>query len=174
MDNETKKNANKGAAFWMFVPVILLVCSVGGWLVMVRVAVDDPGFSVEADYYKKASRFDVEMAQRSMNARLGYRANVESFSFIAKEEAELVVRLLDRQGNSVSDAGVTGQAFFNARAGDIHQVTFFGLGDGRYSARLVRPHLGLWEVRLSVERGELFSAVLRPELVAHPPGGPES
>jgi nitrogen fixation protein FixH len=174
MENVTKKKSTKSAVFWMFVPVVLLVCSVSGWLVMVRVAVNDPGFSVEPDYYKKASHFDDEMAQRALNARLGFRSNIESFAFISGDEAELVVRLLDEEGRPISDAHVTAQAFFNARANEVHQVKFVALGDGRYGARLIRPHLGLWEVRLAAERGGLFSAVLRPELSAPVPVGSAS
>lgn len=174
MEKETKQKVNRKAIFWMFVPVGLLVVSVTGWLIMVRVAVDDPGFSVEPDYYKKASHFDDEMAQRAQNASLGFRVSAESFSLVGDDDAELVVRLVDQQGDPISDARITGQAFFNARAADIHRVTFVSRGEGRYSTRLRQPHLGLWEVRLSAERHGRFSAVLRPELFAPLPLGPGS
>lgn len=36
-------STKKSGLFWMLVPVVLLVTSVSGWLVMVSIAVDDPG-----------------------------------------------------------------------------------------------------------------------------------
>ena len=58
---QTRAHENKsvsltwGGKIWIAVPLLLLVVSVSGWLYMVAIAVDDPGFSVEKDYYKKAA-----------------------------------------------------------------------------------------------------------------------
>ena len=42
------------AGIWPYVPVLLLGSMVGGLLLMIRIATDDPQFSVETDYYQKA------------------------------------------------------------------------------------------------------------------------
>src|SRR5690242_8550695 len=83
--------------FWMWVPVGLLVVSGAGWLSMVSVAVDDPGFSVERDYYKKASNYDRELYQRAHNAALGWQAHVTLAQLSADGNGQLTLQLVDAQ-----------------------------------------------------------------------------
>ncbi|HXS19354.1 MAG TPA: FixH family protein, partial [Polyangiaceae bacterium] len=85
----SKPGVSNKALFWMFVPVGLLVVSATGWLSMVSIAVRDPGFSVERDYYKKASNFDQELDQRAHNAALGWRARVVTAQLGADRTGQL-------------------------------------------------------------------------------------
>ncbi len=170
MTNEAVNQAadeKKAAVFWMLLPVLLLVTSVSGWLVMVSIAVDDPGFAVEPDYYKKAANFDDVIEQRAENKRLGYLVAVDSLASSGPSEARLVLSIKDRLGAELTDVRVMVEALPVARAFDVQKVELERGADGAFSAVLSRPRLGLWEVRVTIERGaERFTEVLRPELIA--------
>lgn len=186
MTKETSTYApenKKKAIFWMLFPVLLLVTSVSGWLFMVSIAVDDPGFAVEPDYYKKAANYDAVIDQRVENSRLGYRLAVESFAISGPGEARLVLRAEDRLGVSLADAAVAVIAMPIARAFDVQELSLQRAEDGSFEATLLRPRAGLWEMRVTVEHGgRVFTEVLRPELALAGPsksggaerGGPPS
>ncbi len=161
---EKTKNDRAKARFWMLVPVLLLTTSVGGWLYMVSLAVDDPGFSVEKDYYQKASGYDDVVAQRGENERLGWRVRVESFEREG-QDAKLVLVLADPSGTPLSGGELSAVSFPTARGNQQQNLTFVDLGHGRYEARVDKARTGLWEVRLkAILRLELFTQTLRPEL----------
>jgi nitrogen fixation protein FixH len=73
--------------------------------------------------------------------------------------------VVDANGREMQDAQVTVQAFANARAADVQSVPLVARPGGHYQAELLRPRLGLWELRVQVESGELFTQVLRNELI---------
>ncbi len=153
------------AVFWMLFPVALLVTSVTGWLLMVSIAVDDPGFAVEADYYKKAANYDAVIQQRAENSRLGYRVELETFATRGTEEGLLTLHVSDRLGAPISDATVEVSAMPVARAFDVQQLTLGASGKGAFAASFERPRLGLWELRVTVRhRGSVFTETIRPEL----------
>lgn len=155
----------KKGFFWMLVPIGLLVTSVTGWLVMVSIAVDDPGFAVEVDYYKKASSFDAQIAQRVVNEELAYVVTVESFVLDKDSRARLRMSVLDHERKPLTGATVRAEAFFNARAGDIRVLSFDSVVPGVYEAQIERATPGLWEVRVRIEGARTFTVNLRPELM---------
>lgn len=165
------KNGNSAAAkksglFWMFVPVGLLVTSVSGWLVMVSMAVDDPGFSVEPDYYKKASNYDSVIDQRAENGRLLYGVEVLSFAPTGAGSAKLILSVKGPDGDPLTKAHVTADARPVARAFDVQELSLRQGDAGVFEAHLERPRAGLWEVRVRVDLdGRVFTRVLRPELL---------
>lgn len=164
-NHRAKGTTKKSGLFWMLVPVGLLVTSVSGWLVMVSIAVDDPGFAVEPDYYKKAANYDSVIEQRAENSRLSYA--VELVSFVPKGEgsAQLVVSARGSDGAPLKEALVTADAFPVARSFDIQALTLRQGEAGVFQSNLERPRPGLWEVRVRVEvDGKVFTRTLRPEL----------
>jgi hypothetical protein len=178
-DHASKKSSEgvsgkKGALFWMLVPVILLGVSSAGWLTMVSIAVDDPGFAVERDYYKKASNYDEVISQRGDNERLGWRATVIGFEISPNGTAGLSVSLKNAEGEAITGARVRVEAFPNARAAQVQDVVLAEGSAGVYRASFDRPRVGLWELRVFAERGEVFTKVLRAELLAKATGGPPS
>lgn len=159
-----REKTQKGARFWMLFPVGLLVTSVSGWLYMVSIAVDDPGFSVESDYYKKASAYDEVIAQRAENQRLGWTVSATRFEG-SGDAAVLSFVLRDEQGHPLTGLQVSAQAFPTARGKQQHTLTFLDKGNGLYEARISGATRGLWEVRMEARLGrELFTQTLRPEL----------
>lgn len=151
--------------FWMFLPVMLLGASVAGWIVMVRLAVDDPGFSLEPDYYKKAVEFDAREARRREADDVGFRVDVESFARDEKKTL-LRIRVSDRSGALLDAARVRGVGFSNARAARVVPLTFRSAGAGIFVAEFDdEVHLGLWELRLEISRGDIeIERVVRADL----------
>ncbi len=160
-----ERDSKASGRFWMLVPVLLLGASVAGWIVMVRLAVDDPGFSLEPDYYRKAVEFDAREARRRAADDVGFRVDVESF---VRDGAttRLRVRARDRAGVELTGAMLRGIGFSNARAKNVVPLSFRAESDGVFVAEFdENVHLGLWELRLEIVRGETeVERVIRAEL----------
>lgn len=168
------KERSRGALFWKLFPVALLVTSSAGWLMMVSIAVDDPGFAVEADYYKKASSYDEVIAQRSLNQKLGFQARLTRFDVDASGKTVAELSLRDRTGAPLSGAQVQVEAFHNARARHIEELRAKELEPGLYQFVFKSRRLGLWELRLEVRKEGRFTKTFRPELRPRSPEGTSS
>ena len=151
---------------WALVPVGLLVTSVVGFSWMALVAVRDPNFALERDYYQKALHWDETQAQAATNQRLAYRFSVApSIPLNARGQGTISVKLADRNGRSVSGAHVLAEAFPNAFSDEISTLVFQEHEPGVYSATLGTKRAGVWEVRLSAGVGaESVTAIERCEL----------
>lgn len=157
------KATNRGL-FYMFLPVLLLGASLTGGAIMMSIAMDDPGFAVERDYYKKASNYEEVIEQRRQNEGLGWQMAVQRFE-LAGTEAVLEVSLVDGAGMPVDVTQLTAIAFPVARAQTEQTVNFEPVGGGKYRARILAPRAGLWEVRVTaLGPAGRFTAELRPEL----------
>ncbi len=166
MTSDRKPDRKKGGwkrHYWMM-PVGLLAALTLGELYMVYTAVDDPGFAVEKDYYKKAVHWDSHMEQAAENKRLGWKLALETRPTHGGH-VELVVRIKDQQGRPVRGANVRVETFFNARAGQILTADLRDAGDGSYQSALPLGHKGLWEFRFTaVQGGARFTDVVRRDV----------
>ena len=148
----------KKGFFWAMVPVALLATTAVSVLVVVSIALDDPGFSVEKDYYKKASRFDSEQQQRKKNSELGWQLGSELT--VTGKTGSLLVTLRDRDGKPITGASLSAEAFAVSRGKEPLQVRLSETTPGTYQATLQSGRPGLWEVRVLAERGaDRFTAV---------------
>ncbi|HEX6764498.1 MAG TPA: FixH family protein [Polyangiaceae bacterium] len=154
-----------GARIWPFVPAALLVCMLTGLGSMAAIAADDPGFALERDYYRKAVAYDREIAQRGENARLAWSAQTELGSASPGASTELVVRLRDQKG-PVTGAMLSVEALRNATAARVLETKLAERAPGEYAGHLSMARGGLWELRLTAERGgERFTSVERRDVV---------
>jgi len=131
------------------------------------IAVDDPHFSLEPNYYDKAVHWDRARAQAQDSVATGFRA-----AFAGPLEAsldgrvELRLAVMDRQDRPVLGATVALEAFPNAYATRVERITLKETAPGVYAGALSRATLGLWELRLDVTQGSLrFHDVLRLDIV---------
>ena len=165
MSNATEVEA-KGSG-WAWVPVGLLVASTLGVGSMALVAVHDPSFALEPNYYDKALHWDRAQAQAADNQRHGY--TIELVQGIAVDQAgnaRVRVRIADASGLDANDAIVSGTAFANAYASETTPLTFVRAESGVYAATVRARHLGLWEFRLIVDRGNArVTSTLRGDVV---------
>lgn len=155
------------ATFFKFLPVLLLLLSVGGWGVMISMATSDPSFGVEPAYYQKAARFDEELARRRASLELGWRVDMLEFTRSLEGGLALDVRLADREGTALGGATVSVEALSNLRGGVLHTAVGRARDDGRVALRLPAGPSGLWELRFTAVRGnDTFSQVVRADLAS--------
>lgn len=151
---------------WALVPVGLLASSVVGFSWMALIAVRDPSFALERDYYQKAIHWDQTQAQAATNQRLAYRISASpSIALDASGRAVISLKLADRSDRPITSARVTAEAFPNAFSAEISNLTFQEREPGTYSATLAAKRAGVWELRLTVDDGaEHATAIVRCEL----------
>lgn len=144
--------------FWPGMVVALLCMSLTAATITVIVAVSDPSFAVEEDYYGRALRWDEQVAQRSRNAELGWSAEI-AVGGGGPGGPELRVTLLDRAGEPIEGAAVTATYFHHAFRGEAETIGLAGVGAGGYAAPAAMGRSGKWSVSLAVTaRGETFTA----------------
>ena len=157
-------SATSTRSWWALVPVVLLLAMLGGLGTMAAIAVDDPSFAIEKDYYKKAVAWDDELAQQAENRRLAWKLEVETRPGSAGRAA-ILVRVVDSSGSPVGKAEVGAEAFHNARSGERFEVALKEREDGKYTGDFPLTRPGLWELRLVVKREhERFTEIVRSEI----------
>jgi len=160
---------------WPVAIVCLLLGGAGANIGLMLVATRDASFSVEPDYYRKAVEWDRTMAQEERNAALGWSASAR-FGEGIPAGSRLVVRVVDRAGAPIDGARVSVEAFASARASQVARLTLEAEPHGIYAAPAPAGPGGLWEIRLTVTRGDqVFTGVVGVERAGAPiAGGPAS
>jgi nitrogen fixation protein FixH len=140
------------------------VSLLGTQLAVLSSALDDPTFSTEPDYYRKALDWDARQARLRASLALGWTARASTDGGGA-----VVVSITDGAGQPVSGAALRAEAFPNARAGQPRELMFREGASGVYRAELGAARPGIWELRCSAVRGQQrFESTLRIEIQ---PGG---
>lgn len=158
---------NTGHSRWALMPVALLLASTLGVGSLALIAMHDPNFAIEPDYYKKALHWDQTQAQAAENKRLGYHVAAEPRVVLdAANQAALFFTLTDANGKPVSGATVHADAFANAFSSEINSLTLEERAPGVYAMTITARHVGLWEFRLVVQNGsDRFTTAVRRDLV---------
>ena len=160
---------------WLLGTALLGIVAVNVTMLFVANS-DANGSVVEPDYYRKAVQWDSTMAHRAASDRLRWTAAVslsagDRVPGQTARTATLRVTLADSAGTGATGAVVRAVLIHNADAARPIEVALRDRGDGRYVAELRLTQTGLWEVRLTAERGsERFSVVVRTDLVVQPAG----
>jgi len=142
----------KAGMGWPIGMAVILGVTVVGNLVMMRIANNDPAFSVEPDYYKKAVFYDSTMAQTHRNLDLGWGVHAFVDSIVQGKPTRLRVVLRDEQARPLLGAAVEATVLFNARANDLTTATLTDEGAGVYTASFPIETPGEWEVRVNAKR----------------------
>jgi len=156
---------------WAWAPAALLVALIGTQISVLAAVLDDPTFSTEPDYYRKAVDWDAHMARTRESEALGWstRARLERAAPGASRASALTIAISDRQGQPVAGARLQAVAFFNARAGRPLALRPTEVAPGEYRTDLDAHHAGVWELRLTAERSsERYETSLRLELAPEP------
>jgi nitrogen fixation protein FixH len=141
--------------FWVGLIVALLGSQIVLLTGMVYVAIGDPSFAVEPDYYQKGLNWDTTARQLAQNQRLGWTVRIH----IPKESTfsgERAVRftLVDPQDRPVEGAAVDVVAFPHARGENRHSATLLEVESGVYEGAIPFRRTGVWEFRFAVRKGE--------------------
>jgi nitrogen fixation protein FixH len=154
---------------WAWVPALLLVSLIGTQLGVVAAVLDDPTFSTEPDYYRKAVDWDAHMARARKSQALGWqaRARVEPALGAAGARSSLALTFTGPRGEPITGARVSAVAFHNAHAAQPLALELREALPGEYRAELGAARPGLWELRLTAARGaETFEMSSRTEVAA--------
>jgi hypothetical protein len=158
-----------GARIWPWVPAGLLGAMLAGLGTMASIAIRDPGFALERDYYQKAVNYDRVIAQRSENTRLGWSVVTEVAPAASATDRLLIVRARDERG-PISGARGSVEALRNATAATPLDVSLVERAPGEYEGRLPALRGGLWEFRLTLDRGtERFTTIARHDVTESTP-----
>lgn len=163
-DSKTDLAAHSG---WAWVPVMLLGGMLLGLGAMAYVAIDDPHFALEPDYYDKAVHWDRSRAAARASESSGLRLRLtRPLATSADGSVAVEVRVTDREQQPVVGARVELYAFPNAYAERVETSTLRESAPGVYVGRLERGVLGLWELRFGLTRDALrFEEAVRQDVV---------
>lgn len=145
---------------WPGIIVGLLLMSATMCAITIVAATTDRSFGVEPAYYTRALAWDDTLQQQETNRRLGWAIDVQFQTDDAGRQA-LVATLTDAAGEPLDDAVLRACAFHRARINDRQELTFKSVGGGRYSAPVAIRRAGIWEFRLTADRGaQTFTQVV--------------
>jgi nitrogen fixation protein FixH len=138
-------------AVWAWVPALLLGSMLLGLGVLAYLAIDDPHFALEANYYDKAVHWDRTQREARDSAALGLQLMIPKALVVAADgTVEVELRVNDRQQVPLSGAVVELEAFANAYASQIERVPLREASPGVYRGRFKARARGLWELRFEI------------------------
>jgi nitrogen fixation protein FixH len=144
---------------WLLVVGLFGAVVIGANLILIYMAISDPSFAVEEDYYQKALAWDDKREQDRVNTDLGWTLEFEFAPTRSPDGTlQLTARLADGAGLPILDAQICLETFHNARAARTLRATMTPGGDGTYATRLLVRRPGLWEFRFDVlHEGQRFT-----------------
>ena len=137
---------------WPIGITALLLATVAGNLMVMRIASSDPAFAVEPDYYRKAVHYDDVMAQQRTNQRLGWQLTAQVDPIVRTRPTQVTITAREASMQPLTGATMTVTARFNARANDTLTTVLREEAPGRYVGRLPMGRPGAWELRLDATR----------------------
>jgi hypothetical protein len=138
---------------WMFVPVLLLGCSVTIGAMTVLSAVVGHPLGMEPNYDRKAANWESERTQRALNERLNWVVTPELHSNGVHRSISL--RIEDKYAARV-EASLVQVECIPVRDAERRQVIELPRRDsGIFAGEFDSPLGGQWEFRLTVERDGL-------------------
>lgn len=148
--------ARRRGAWWPLGLAAALAASAALNIGFAIVANRDASFAVEPDYYRKSLEWDRTMAQEAAGRALGWTVEVVGEPALERGLLHVVAQLRDRGGQGVDGCVVELEARHRARAREPVIGTLAGRSGGRYAAALPLSRPGLWDLRVTVRRGEVL------------------
>lgn len=140
------------ATRWKLVPFAILVPTVIFAVWRIQIALDDPHFAVQEDYYEKGVHFDEELARRAASDALHWSGDL--LPGTRAEGGGVQLTLNDEAGVPIEGAVGTLRAFHNAYPAQAQEVSWRESAPGVYDAELVYDRSGIWRWQLVLTRGE--------------------
>jgi len=132
-----------------------------------HLAIDDPNFALEPNYYDKAVHWDETQAKARESNALGLKLELVAPLTVAPNgEVEVQLSVKDRRDLAFSGAEVALEAFPNAYASRVQRLSLHESAPGVYAGALAHGMRGLWELRIVVNQGAIhYGEVLRRDVV---------
>ena len=160
---ETPSNAGR---VWAWVPALLLGATLLGLGTLAYIAIDDPHFALEPNYYDKAVHWDTARAEARENEVLGLKIALSAPLVVAADgRLDIALSVQTRRDLPLSGAVLELEAFPNAYASRVQHISLRETAPGAYAGALSQAVRGLWELRIVVKQGSLrYSRVLRVDV----------
>ena len=158
--------ASRAGAIWAWVPALLLGAMFVGLGSLAYLAIDDPSFALESNYYDKAVHWDENQQQARKSQAMGLQVALTE-PLTLSETGRIMVQLSVTDGKKLAFAGadVALDAFPNAYASRVQRLVLRELKPGLYVGELSPGVRGLWELRVVVKLGTLrYDQVLRADV----------
>lgn len=147
---------------WPWAVALVLGLTIGGNLLVFRLARGDASFAVEPDYYAKAVAWDSTRALEARSDALGWTVKATLLPMVTGEGLHLALHLHTADGAPVEGASVRVEASHNTRGSLVLSDTLRFTSPGTWEGMLPSSRVGLWEVRVTATRGgEHFRHTLR-------------
>lgn len=165
--NQSSEVSTRAGRVWAYVPLGLLSCMFFGLSTLAYIAIDDPSFSLEPDYYAKAVHWDRSQAQLRENQALGFALAIHQAPLVSPGgRTQIELALTDRAGLAIAGARLEVTAFPNAFATHVERLMLLEVAPGIYRGELKHGVPGLWELRCNVDVGSShYARALRTDLV---------
>lgn len=159
------RTSNAGR-LWAWTPAILLGSMLLGLGTLAYIAIDDPHFALEPNYYDKAVHWDQARSEARGSDALGLKVALSAPLVVSSEgKLDVVLDVRAELGLTLAGAELELEAFPNAYAGHVQRVALQKKAPGVYAAQISRAITGLWELRIVIKQGALrYSRVLRVDV----------
>lgn len=147
---------NRSGKKWPYIILGLLGAHVLTMIIAVTIAVRDPSFSVEPNYYQKGLNWDAERAQLHASEKLGWQVRVEASDVVDPLGRRAVSFVLtDASGKAVQGAALTVNYFHHAHAdSELEATPASEASDARrFTQVLPMRYAGLWEFHFTAKAG---------------------
>ena len=115
------------------------------------------------DAYRKGLAYNETIERAAAQRSLGWRTSV-SLDEISDGHYRLAVLLRDRAGQPIDGRSVAATLRHPiAEAADVETALNWA-GAGRYTADVALPHIGVWDVRIEIERGSELPYLIESRL----------
>lgn len=150
MTNKTSAWRSPWVIAWVSMLVIFFVANV----IMIYLAVDrNPGL-VDKDFYDRGQYHEQNMLKRQARDP-GWKMKLEAPKFVdVGKPTSYGFRIEDREGNPVTPDSVTFYVYRPADADADFSVPMEADAPGHYGAEVTYPLLGVWDILVSVRKGE--------------------
>ena len=147
---------------WTFVAGFVVV--IGANIVMATFAISSWSGLTTDDAYREGLAYNKQLDAVRDQQALGWRVALD-VTKAADGGTAIAVRLRDRFGGDISDAGITATLVRPTHEGADIEARLQPRGDGRYGARIKLPLLGQWDLKLHIIRdGQIHQSIRRLHL----------
>jgi nitrogen fixation protein FixH len=133
------------------------------WLVAIALTATDPSFAVPPNYERESENWNAVIERRKVSRELGWRLEFQWDGLAGAEGPKspgrgersgvLLIRVVDRDGQPVTDANVELELFHCARAAERQYAQVTALDNGSYAAAPRIDRGGWWRLSGVVRRG---------------------
>ena len=159
--SESEREERTARRFWGSVVISLLGMQIVLGVIAINLAVGEPSAMAVPDYHTQALRWDETWAERTAADRMGLKVNVYmAFDPEQLDRQVVCVEVTDADGKPVNGLMLAASAFHHKYPGEVIELGFHSIAEGRYVSDLPLLRGGIWSVDVTFpQQGETVSEV---------------